>query len=169
MYQLVEIQAQHNADMSRIIKQVGAEFGAVGDGFGPGDPEVLCMSEHYLLANRSRYIVALVNDQAVGGAGIAPIQHNGDTCELKKLFLLPQYRGHGIGLALTQACLVFAQQQGYQACYLDTLANMTAAIRLYESVGFNHLTQPIAGSIHGGCDVWMLKTLNRDTPPAILP
>jgi putative acetyltransferase len=36
---------------------------------------------------------------------------------------------------------------------------MTAAIALYEKMGFKHLSQPLDGSIHGGCDVWMMKRL----------
>ena len=117
------------------------------------------MSQHYLAEDRSQYLVALVEGQVVGGAGIAPFLHYRDICELKKLFLRPSSQGFGLGKALTQACLNFASQQGYQQCYLDTLSTMHNAIALYESFGFKHLSQPFAGTLHGGCDVWMLKDL----------
>ena len=159
MYQLIPIQAQHDAAICQIIQQVGAQYGAVGEGFGPADAEVQQMSQHYLAENRSQYLVAVLNGQVVGGAGIAPFLHYEEICELKKLFLLPKYQGLGIGKALTQACLAFAQEQGYQQCYLDTLSSMQAAIHLYENLGFKHLKQPLAGTLHGGCDVWMLKDL----------
>lgn len=159
MYQIIPIKRQHDASVSQIITRVGAAYGAVGEGFGPADPEVECMSQHYFVEQRSQYLVAIVNEQVVGGAGIAPFLHYRDVCELKKLFLLPSHQGLGIGKALTQASLQFAHQQGYQQCYLDTLSNMQAAINLYEKLGFIHLEQPFAGTLHGGCDVWMLKEL----------
>ncbi|ELH4195940.1 GNAT family N-acetyltransferase [Vibrio cholerae] len=98
--------------------------------------------------------------QTVGGGGIAPFAHHADLCELKKLFLLPASRGHGVGRELSEHCLNFAKQQGYAKCYLDTLSSMTQAIKLYQQLGFEHLTQPMAGTEHNGCDVWMLKSLN---------
>lgn len=159
MYQIVPIQPQHDADICQIIQQVGAQYGAVGEGFGPADAEVSSMSQHYLLENRSQYLVALLDGQVVGGGGIAPFLDDTDTCELKKLFLLPAAQGLGIGKALSLACLAFATEQGYQQCYLDTLSSMQAAIGLYEKLGFKHLEQPLAGTIHDGCDVWMLKVL----------
>jgi putative acetyltransferase len=36
---------------------------------------------------------------------------------------------------------------------------MTSAISLYEKLGFKHLAKPLAGTIHNGCDVWMLSEL----------
>lgn len=48
IYLIQPIEAQHDADMCQIIQQVGAQYGAVGEGFGPADAEVLCMSQHYL-------------------------------------------------------------------------------------------------------------------------
>ena len=158
-YQIIAIQAQHDAAICQIIQQVGAQYGAIGEGFGPADAEVTCMSQHYLTEQRSQYLVALLDGQVVGGAGIAPFLHYSNICELKKLFLLPSSQGLGMGKALTQACLNFADQQGYQQCYLDTLSSMHSAIALYESFGFKHLSQPLAGTLHGGCDVWMLKDL----------
>ena len=159
IYQILPIEAQHNTDICQIIQQVGAQYGAVGEGFGPADAEVLCMSQHYLTEQRSQYLVAMIAGKVVGGAGIAPFLHYSDVCELKKLFLLPSSQGFGIGKALTRACLAFAVEQGYQQCYLDTLSSMQSAISLYEQLGFTHLTQPLAGTLHGGCDVWMLKDL----------
>ena len=159
MYTIIAIQAQYNAEICQIIQQVGAQYGAIGEGFGPADAEVKCMSRHYLAENRSQYLVALVNGKVVGGAGIAPFLNYDDICELKKLFLLPSSQGLGIGKALSLACLSFAREQGYQQCYLDTLSSMQSAIALYKKLGFTHLQQPWPGTLHGGCDVWMLKDL----------
>ncbi|TDW56380.1 L-amino acid N-acyltransferase YncA [Oceanimonas baumannii] len=160
-YAITPITAEDDAAICRIIQHVGAEFGAVGEGFGPGDEEVLCMSRHYCLEHHSRYFVARLNGEIVGGAGLAPLNGMPGVCELKKLFLLPAARGHGIGRQLADACLDFAAGQGFASCYLDTLGNMSAAICLYEQLGFRHLKAPLAGSVHGGCDVWMLKDFGR--------
>ncbi|MFC5080597.1 Acetyltransferase (GNAT) family protein [Vibrio thalassae] len=149
----------YDAALCAVIQSVGAEFGAIGEGFGPSDPEVLAMSENYSESNRSVYLVALVNGKVVGGCGLAPFGLYDGVCELKKLFLLPETRGLGLGKKLVQQCLSFAREQGYTSCYLDTLASMSAAIRLYEKFGFTHLNSPYEGTLHNGCDVWMLKTL----------
>ncbi|MCR9386328.1 GNAT family N-acetyltransferase [Vibrio metoecus] len=158
--EIVPIQPEFDAAICQIIQSVGAEFGAIGEGFGPSDAEVLAMSQHYREQDRSAYFVALLDGKVVGGGGIAPFPHHTELCELKKLFLLPASRGHGVGRALSEHCLNFAKQQGYSECYLDTLASMTQAIKLYQQLGFEHLTQPMAGTEHNGCDVWMLKSLD---------
>ncbi|MDA0147789.1 GNAT family N-acetyltransferase [Vibrio sp. LaRot3] len=157
---ITPIEAQHDHEICQIIKAVGEEFGAVGEGFGPSDIEVEAMSHHYTLSNKSLYLVASVNGEIVGGCGLAPFAGSNSICELKKLFLLPQGRGHGLGRKLSEQCFEFAKQQGFTQCYLDTLASMTAAIALYEKLGFEHLSAPLAETEHGGCDVWMLKELD---------
>ncbi|ENM3928794.1 GNAT family N-acetyltransferase [Vibrio cholerae] len=157
---IVPIRPEFDAAICQIIQSVGAEFGAIGEGFGPSDAEVLTMSQHYREQDRSAYFVAILDGEVVGGGGIAPFAGHTDLCELKKLFLLSTSRGHGVGRALSEHCLNFAKQQGYAKCYLDTLSSMTQAIKLYQQLGFEHLTQPMAGTEHNGCDVWMLKSLN---------
>ena len=156
-YKIVAIDEKHDAAMAQIIQSVGAEYGAVGDGFGPGDAEVLHMSQHYTSETKSLYLIAIINNKVVGGCGLAAFTKGSDVAELRKLFLLPQTRGLGLGKELTEQCLVFAKQQGYQQCYLDTLLTMKPAINLYEKMGFKHLNKPLEGGVHGGCDVWMLK------------
>ena len=156
-YTIEEIRPEWDGAMCEIIQQTGAEFGAVGEGFGPSDPEVTAMSRHYGREAKSLYLIARVGDRVLGGCGVAPFQGRREVCELRKLFLLPDSRGLGAGRALAERCLAFAKSAGYRRCYLDTLATMTSAISLYESLGFVHLDAPLDGTIHGGCDVWMLK------------
>lgn len=154
-----EIQSSQDQTMCSIIKQVGQEFGAIGDGFGPSDLEVEAMSQHYSDLSNSCYLVATIDGVVVGGSGIAAFNDHDDVCELRKLFILKESRGLGLGKKLTEQCLRYAKQKGYKRCYLDTLSNMTSAIALYEKLGFKHLHKPLAGTIHNGCDVWMLKEL----------
>ncbi|SJL82984.1 GNAT family N-acetyltransferase [Vibrio palustris] len=153
------ITAQYDAHIRTIIEAVGAEFGAVGDGFGPSDREVQAMSQHYCIEQGSQYFIAVEHGQIMGGGGIKPFLNSAKTCELCKVFLLPAARGKGAGKKLTQTCLDFARQAGYTQCYLDTLSEMTSAIRLYEHLGFKHRDTPMPGVIHTGCDVWMELTL----------
>lgn len=158
-FKITPISKQYDATVGDIIKAVGAEHSAIGEGFGPSDPEVTCMSEHYHDDNRGLYLVALIDGKVVGGCGIAQFADDEKVCELRKLFLLPESRGLGLGKTLTESCLAYAKSKGYLQCYLDTLSNMQPAIRLYEGLGFKHLTQPLAETEHSGCDVWMLKAI----------
>lgn len=158
-FSIQPITGKQNDEICAIIKAVGAEFGAVGEGFGPSDPEVLAMSHYYTLDRKSLYLVATLNGKIVGGCGLAPFNDSAQVCELKKLFLLPESRGLGLGKQLSKQCLVFAKEQGFEQCYLDTLKSMVSAIKLYETLGFEHLDKPLTGTEHGGCDVWMLKQL----------
>lgn len=156
-FKIVRIRSEFDLAICTIIKETGAEFGAIGEGFGPSDLEVSQMSQHYQLATKSLYLVALIDNKVVGGCGIAPFETSSVTCELRKLFLQPASRGLGIGKALTQQCLDFAKSQGFERCYLDTCSNMDVAIKLYQNIGFDHLAEPLAGTVHNGCDIWMLK------------
>ncbi|WP_028863460.1 GNAT family N-acetyltransferase [Psychromonas aquimarina] len=158
-YRISEIRPADDETICAIIKNAGIEHGASGEGFGPSDPEVQCMSSHYKQQNHSRYFVVTIDGRVVGGGGIAPFNESSEICELRKLFLQPESRGLGIGKALTEQCLDYAKSQGYLQCYLDTLSSMKPAIKLYENAGFRHLPHPLAGTIHGGCDIWMIKEL----------
>mgnify|MGYP000406846601 CR=1 FL=1 len=158
-FELIEIKPEHDSRICEIIKQVGAEFGAVGEGYGPSDSEVFAMSQHYKDELSSQYLIAVADNSVIGGCGIAPFNVSKQVCELRKLFLLPENRGLGVGKKLAEACLTYAKNKGFKSCYLDTLTGMTSAIKLYETLGFEHLDKPLEGTIHNGCDVWMLKPL----------
>ena len=60
-----------------------------------------------------------------------------DCCEIKRLFVLPEYRECGIGFRLASAALEQARVKGYRFAYLDTEPiAMAAAYRTYLKLGF---------------------------------
>ena len=143
-----------DADVARIIHTVMPEFGAVGEGFAINDPEVDWMYRAYS-APRSAYFVVEVGGRVVGGGGVAPLEGgDADTCELRKMYFLPDARGLGAGRALIDRCLDAARAFGFKRCYLETLCGMDAAIRLYERTGFRRLPGPLGNTGHGGCNTF---------------
>lgn len=57
-------------------------------------------------------------------------------CEMKRLFVLPEFQGKGIGRALTQRLIDEAKKAGFSSMRLDTHPWMTTAQELYEKLGF---------------------------------
>lgn len=145
--------------MARIIRTVMTEYGAVGEGYSIMDPEVDEMAEAYA-GPGAAYFVALVDGEIVGGAGIGPLVGGPeDVCELKKMYLLGEARGLGLGRRLMERCLDAARDAGYGRCYLETLGHMTEARRLYERNGFTPIDAPMGATGHTGCNGWYIRDL----------
>jgi len=143
-----------------IIRSVLVEFGANRPGFAWQDSALSSMNSAYKEEN-SHYWVATSNDEIVGGCGIAPlVPEVRCTCELQKMYISSTARGKGIGRALMAEAMSFAQLH-YDWCYLETLATMGVAERLYRQVGFISLPQPLLQTDHVACDRWYLKELKN--------
>ena len=105
------------------------------------------------------YFVAAIDEKVVGGGGIYPTEGlPGDTCELVKMYLLPEARGIGLGKTLIEKNLSFAKEKGYKQVYLETMPELKQALKVYEKFGFEYLKGPMGNSGHTGCSLWMLKT-----------
>jgi ribosomal protein S18 acetylase RimI-like enzyme len=74
-------------------------------------------------------------------------------CELKRLYVRPEFRGHCLGKQLTDHVLEEARRAGYSAVRLDTVAGMMdRAIELYRSMGFKEIppyySNPIPNALY---------------------
>jgi len=78
--------------------------------------------------------LAEVNGDRVGAVGLKPFDDR--TGELKRLWVTPEGRGHGVGQALCQACIQGARDHGYARLLLDTDRGLTHANSVYERLGF---------------------------------
>ena len=70
-------------------------------------------------------------------------------CEMKRLYVDPEFRGQGIGICLIQEVIERAPKMGYQFMRLDTLPVMEKAITLYDSLGFIDISSSIQPTLAG--------------------
>lgn len=153
------IEPRDDAAVAAVIREVMPSFGAEGQGFAINDPEVDFMSRAYS-GESARYWVVELDGRVVGGGGFAPLDGGAaDTCELRKMYFLPEARGRGAGAQLLALCLAEAKRCGFRRCYLETLENMHAARRLYERAGFSRLAAPEGHTGHFGCNAWYAREL----------
>jgi putative acetyltransferase len=158
---LRRIRPEDDAALAAVIRATMTEFGATGAGHSINDPEVDHMSGAYA-DTRSAYWV-LERDEGgriVGGGGIGPLA-GGDpgTCELRKMYFLPEARGRGMGRRIAEEALAFAKAAGYRTCYLETMQKMEGARALYEKLGFVRSATPKGHTGHFGCDAWYERDL----------
>ena len=153
------LEQKDNSAVRDIIRTVMPEFGASGKGFAIHDNEVENMFEAYTRP-RCAYFVWEENGRILGGGGVAPLEGgDADTCELKKMYFLPEGRGKGLGQAVLSECLKAAKEIGFKYCYLETFNTMDSAMKLYEKNGFQKIAGPCGNTGHFSCDRFYKREL----------
>jgi len=153
------IQPSDNPELAVVIRNTLAEFGAARPGTVYFDSSTDALSELFNMP-RSAYFVAEAEGKILGGGGIFPTEGlPEDTCELVKMYLLPEARGIALGRTLIEHCLHAARENGFQQVYLETLPELHLALKIYEKFGFEYLSAALGNSKHFGCGLWMLKKL----------
>ena len=81
------------------------------------------------------FLVMTDKDQIIGTGAICKLDDT--TCELKRVWLLFEYHGRGLGYRLIQELLGFAREKGYQRIRLETdRHDQRRAYKLYRRLGF---------------------------------
>ncbi len=100
-----------------------------------------------------RLVLATEGGQAAGCVAIRKIDDG--VCEMKRLYVRPEFRSCGLGRRLAREMIRHAVEAGYAAMRLDTLDRLAEAMSLYESLGFRR-TEPYYDNPLDGVVFWEL-------------
>ena len=98
-----------------------------------------------------RLLLATSNGHPAGCVALHKLQE--DVCEMKRLYVRPQFRGKRLGHELAKKVIAEARQIGYKYIRLDTVEPvMKTAVEMYRQLGFREIPpyrpNPIAGALY---------------------
>ena len=95
-----------------------------------------------------RLFLAEVDGRLAGCGALHKL--DGDICEMKRLYVRPEFRGRGIGRVLADKILAEARSIGYARIRLDTVApRMKEAVEMYRRLGFREIAPDCANPLEG--------------------
>jgi len=86
---------------------------------------------------KGRLLLALHESRPAGCVALHEI--DAQACEMKRMFVYPQFQGKGVGRTLAEAIIHEARRIGYASILLDTSFRQVEAQGLYQSLGFNRI------------------------------
>jgi carbonic anhydrase len=99
--------------------------------------------------------LARLDGEAVGACGLKTFAPS--ISELKRLYVLPQGRGHNLGERLTRAAIEYSAKNAFEKIYLDTDPGLTHANAIYERLGFTDIERYYENPM--GCSRYMALRL----------
>jgi len=98
-----------------------------------------------------RLLLAEYEGQLAGCVALHKLER--EICEMKRLYIRPQFRGKKLGRALADRIIVEARQIGYRRMRLDTVEPvMKDAVAMYRKLGFREIApytvNPIEGALY---------------------
>lgn len=120
------------------------------------DQEMASLPGSYV-APQGRLFFAEVDGRPAGCVGVRPLPDSDGVCEMKRLYVAPEERGHGVGSALALAAIKAAKETGYRKLIIDTLPSMRMAVKLYRELGFteapSYYQTPVEGTMFLALDL----------------
>ena len=87
-----------------------------------------------------RLLLAELDGKPVGCIALHALQGSREICEMKRLYVRPEARGHQLGLRLVNEVVATARRIGYKKMRLDTVGPvMQHAVALYRRLGFREI------------------------------
>jgi len=114
------------------------------------DKELAELPGHYAPPD-GRLLLAEIDEDLTGCVALRKLEPG--ICEMKRLYLRPQFRGKGLGRSLAERIILEARQIGYGKMRLDTVEPvMKDAVAMYRKLGFQEVApyrlNPIAGALY---------------------
>ena len=112
-------------------------------------------------------LLAVMDGAFAGCCAVRPLHavDYANACEMKRLYVRPQYRGLGLGRQLSEAILDAATASGFDCILLDTLDDMESARALYQELGFTDIPpyyyNPLPGAHYLKADLGSRSGLGR--------
>jgi putative acetyltransferase len=152
-YLICSWQEHHRIPASKVIKFVLTEYGLGWEPDG-ADKDVLQVEASYLATGGEFWVIEHQN-QVVGTGAYYPIERGEGAVEIRKMYLLPQVRGFGLGKYLLQQLEETIVSRGFKQIWIETASVLVEAVKLYERSGY----KPAIGVETARCDRAYIKKL----------
>jgi putative acetyltransferase len=132
----IRLRPATNADGPAIQSLVFAVLGEHGLSPDPAgtDADLRDIESYYQRRGGAFDVLERTDGSVLGCVGLAPI--DSDTCELRKMYLIPSARRRGLGRRLLDSALCKAEALGFRRIVLETASVLTEAVALYKRYGF---------------------------------
>jgi len=84
-----------------------------------------------------RLLMAVEDGEVIGAIALRAV--DAETCEAKRLYVIPAHRGGGISRLLMRRIMDEARSIGYRRMVGDTMPVMTQALAMYDRMGFRRI------------------------------
>jgi putative acetyltransferase len=119
-----------NKDFADLVHQLN-QYLAIKDG------ELHSFYNQYNSIELLQHVILIYEDNIPVGCGaIKPLTNDNTSMEIKRMFVLPEYRRLGNAGLILQELEDWTSDLGYQKCVLETGKNQTEAMALYHSKGY---------------------------------
>lgn len=96
-------------------------------------------------------MLAYWDDEVAGCIALTKMKTDG-ACEMKRLYVRPQFRKNKIGRILIEELLTSATERNYKIMRLDTFEKLQPAVHLYKQYGFRNISayydNPLRGVVY---------------------